>query len=188
MAFFDDLEKKLTKAGQSAVQKTKDFTEVNRIKGFITEEEKKIEAEYRNIGKLYFELHATTPEEALAEAVNNIRESAQKIIDYRTQMQEIRGVLRCEKCGAEIANNVAFCSSCGAPAPKPEPKEEPSKAFACKQCGSALEESARFCVNCGTPVVKEEPLNEPSVPTCTYCGKQVDPNARFCTSCGKERA
>ena len=43
MAFFDDLGKKISQAGQNAVQKTKEMTDIARINGMISDEEKKAE-------------------------------------------------------------------------------------------------------------------------------------------------
>lgn len=49
----------------------------------------------------------------------------------------------CEKCGAEIENNAAFCSNCGA---KVNSKRK------CSKCGAELDEDALFCAECGTRV------------------------------------
>lgn len=52
MAFFDDLGKKLSQAGQTAVQKTKEITDIARINGLISDEEKKVNNNYYQIGKI----------------------------------------------------------------------------------------------------------------------------------------
>lgn len=148
MAFFDDLGKKISQAGQTAVQKTKDFGEITKINSVISDEEKNIERAYRELGKLYFEHHATDPEEAFAPLVKNIRSSAQKIIDCRNQIKDLRGVVCCEKCGAEIPNNVSFCSACGAPAPKIAVPEQPK----CPKCGAIASADTVFCTSCGTKI------------------------------------
>jgi RNA polymerase subunit RPABC4/transcription elongation factor Spt4 len=64
--------------------------------------------------------------------------------------------MKCTKCGAELADDAKFCSSCGAPVTSAEP--EPSQPApqqpappqpACPQCGSALSPGQEFCSNCG---------------------------------------
>ena len=57
MAFFDDLGKKLSQAGQSAVQKTKEVADIARLNSAIYDEEKRIDSNYLEIGKLYVALH-----------------------------------------------------------------------------------------------------------------------------------
>ena len=49
MAFFEDLGKKLSGVGQSAVQKTQNATDSIRLNNQINEEERKINAAYLNI-------------------------------------------------------------------------------------------------------------------------------------------
>jgi DNA-directed RNA polymerase subunit RPC12/RpoP len=66
--------------------------------------------------------------------------------------------MKCSTCGAEIADDAKFCSSCGAPvtSAEPEPSQpappEPEPAPpqpTCPQCGSALSPGQEFCGNCG---------------------------------------
>lgn len=52
--------------------------------------------------------------------------------------------LTCNKCGSRINGN--FCTSCGAPAPKPALT---STCF-CSNCGAKV--SGKFCSSCGTPL------------------------------------
>ncbi len=117
MAFFDELGKKISQAGQSAVQKGKEIADIARINSSISDEERKIDDSYREIGKLYFSLHGENPDVDFAALVAGIQESGNKITEYRQQIKDIKGVVCCEKCGAEVSSNAAFCSSCGAPMP-----------------------------------------------------------------------
>lgn len=150
MAFFDDLGKKLSQVGQMAAQKTKEMTDSARIKGLISDEEKNLTNYYLQIGQLYVNTHFNDYEDAFAELMTGITECASKIRDYRQQLQVIKGIVTCEKCGAEIPNSVAFCSACGAPAPKqPEPVAPVDNTPKCPGCGSAITKDAAFCPFCG---------------------------------------
>ena len=130
MAFFDDLGKKISQAGQTAVQKTKEIADITKINSLIADETKKINENHREIGKLYVSLHGADKESAFAELIAAVRASEAKIAEYRQQLNDIKGVVRCEKCGAEVSANAAFCSSCGAPMPvvKPVEAQEPEEA------------------------------------------------------------
>lgn len=124
MSFFDDLGKKLSQAGQSAAQKTKEIAETAKLNSQISDEEKKINDYYLQIGKLYVSLHDENHEADFDTLISNLHESENKVKECKQQIKDIKGVAVCEKCGAEIANGSAFCSVCGAPMPVVTPAEE----------------------------------------------------------------
>ncbi len=203
MAFFDDLGKKLSQAGQTAVQKTKEMTDIARINGAISDEEKKVNNNYFQIGKLYVAMHTTDYENDFAGMIAAIKESETKIRDYRQQIQDIKGVVRCEKCGAEVANNVAFCSSCGSPMPKQPSVVADENAVKCTGCGAMVSKDMRFCTSCGKPMAdilqagnnaapasvekaeeKVDTAVEVQANKCPNCGANVESGLAFCTECG----
>ena len=156
MAFFDDLGKKLSQAGQSVAQKTKDFSEVNKLNGTISAEEKKINNTYLQLGREYYLKHAEDSEACFEQLVLAIKESEQKIEMLHQQIMEIKKVARCEKCGAEIANNASFCSSCGAAAAVKTPVAAEDSAV-CSACGQTVKAGTKFCTYCGASMTTSAP-------------------------------
>ncbi len=157
MAFFDDFGKKISQASQSTLQKTKDMADVAKINMQISDEEKKMNDTYLQIGKLYMELHASDGEEAFKEMVQTIVDAQNKIKEFKGQIQEIKGVVRCEKCGAEVPKGAAFCSACGEKMPElvqeaAAQEAEPVVEKKCANCGAVLGSGALFCSECGTKV------------------------------------
>lgn len=152
MALFDGLSRKASEVSAKAVQKTKEFSEATRINALISEEEKKINNNYYQIGKLYFSLHISDSEPAFSGMVDSIIASEKKISDYRIQVQEIRGIQKCEKCGAEVMKGVAFCGACGTPVPKAE-VALPDGYIKCDGCGKLVQKGMRFCTVCGKTIV-----------------------------------
>ena len=73
MAFFDQLGQKLTQTSQDAVKKTKDMAEAVRLNSAVADEGKKIEAAYREIGRLYYERFADACDPALQAPVEEVR-------------------------------------------------------------------------------------------------------------------
>lgn len=102
MGFFDGLGKKVVDAGQ----KTKGMSDVVCINYLIAQEENKINNMYYKIGKLYASIHSNDCEEEFLEMINTIAELEQNIWNYRDQIQNIKGVQCCEKCGADIPKGV----------------------------------------------------------------------------------
>lgn len=158
MAFFDDLGKKISQAGQTAVQKTKEMADIAKLNSSISDEERKIENSYREIGKLYVALHDEEHEAAFAELISGVHDAEKKIAEFKQQIKDIKGVVCCEKCGAEVANNAAFCSACGAPMPVVKPVE--TEGPKCGKCGAVLTPGTKFCTSCGNPVEQPEEASE----------------------------
>ena len=178
MAFFEDLGKKISKMGQTTVQKTKEFADIAKLNSSISEEERKLKETYLQIGKQYVELYGEKEESDFSELILSIRAGQEKISEYQAEIEKIRGVMRCEQCGAEIAYNSGFCSNCGS---KIEMKQElimeavdisadegaeteesmegtvveegaVEEKTLCKNCQAVLPEGAAFCAECGTKV------------------------------------
>lgn len=163
MAFFDQLGQKLTQTSQDAVKKTKDMAEVVRLNNAISEETKKIEAAYREIGKLYYEHCADQNDPVFQTAVAEAQRAETSIREMRDAICRLKGVQACVKCGAELTAGSLFCPNCGAKQPEaPAPSAaEPVQASTavCPNCGTEMPSGMSFCTNCGTKLTS--PTVEP---------------------------
>lgn len=193
MAFFENLSKTVTGVGQKTIAKTKELADTSRLNSMISEEEKVITNQYFQIGKLYVSIHKDDFEDDFAGMIGAIAEAEAKIRDYKKQIQDIKGVQRCEKCGAEVPNGAAFCSSCGASMPKMQPPIS-ADYIKCGNCGTAVKRSMRFCTSCGKPMEEVNdasavPVTEQTVvveqdKVCPNCGAKVEDGLAFCAECG----
>lgn len=199
MAFFENLGKKASETTAKVMQKTQEMTEISRINGLISEEEKKLSGAYYQIGKLYVSVHGSDNEPDFAGMVDTVLESEKKILEYKKQIQDIKGIQRCSHCGAEIPKGVAFCSSCGAPVPNAE-NIVPDDSVRCENCGAMVKRGMRFCTSCGKPMNLSSASATPDVTpsaestsseestsgekTCPKCGAVIATDASFCTECG----
>ncbi len=154
MAFFDDLGKLITDAGQSAVQKTKDMTDVAKLNSMITNEQNRINSCYFEIGKLYVALHANDFESDFAVVVNALKDSEQKVRELTQQIQDIKGIVKCERCGNEVPNTLVYCSYCGNPIPRRQGFNDYSNMnlIRCSGCGNMTDKTLRFCTYCAKPM------------------------------------
>ena len=158
MAFFDQLGQKLTQTSQDAVKKTKDMAEAGRLNSAVADEGKKIEAAYREIGRLYYERFADACDPALQAPVEEVRRAEAAIREMKDAIFRLKGVQICPACGAELPAGGAFCNSCGAKLPEPPKPVSPS----CPACGAPVEPDTVFCTNCGVKLPEPVPAPEPA--------------------------
>ncbi len=184
MAFFGNLGSKIAQTGQNAAQKAKKLTEIAGLNGTVNEEEKKIHALYSQIGKLYATLHHEEYEAEFEEMMIALKESENKIAECRERIQDLKGFLKCEKCGATVPGTAAFCNACGNPMPKKQAEAAEPSGIKCPQCSVIVQKGMRFCTSCGASL--EEGAVETSEPTklCPNCGVALEDDAAFCTECG----
>ena len=185
MAFFDEIGKKISQTGQDVVQKTKDTAEVLRLNNAISDEEKRIQSLYTEIGKRYAELHAEDCEEALKEWVEGIKSANAAIAAHNEQIKRLKGIIPCPTCGADLPEGATFCTQCGTRIAPVTPPPAPANAGSCcVNCGQALTPGAVFCTACGTKAAAPAPAPAPAGKICPNCGNAVAPNMAFCTQCG----
>lgn len=159
MAFWDNFEKKATDATANVVSKVKGVSDITRLNSMVSEEENRIREIYFKIGQTYVALHGRDNEAGFADLLNELKASQLKIEQCKQEIMDIRGVQKCERCGAEVAAGAAFCMTCGAQILKIQPKPAVNSGRRCKKCGATVAPNARFCTSCGTPYVEEAPVN-----------------------------
>ncbi len=209
MAFFDDISKKLSQAGQ----KSKDHSEVSRLSNQIANEERNVNNAYCQIGKLYLSMHPNDYEDDFTNMITYITEAEGRISEYQEQIKQIRGIVKCPVCNGDVMSGAAFCNFCGNPMPKSTVNEFSVK---CSNCGEFVDKNMRFCTSCGKPMVFAsgnpvvQPQNvenqQPAEPTadapvqeiaenpqpvqnkkCSSCGIDLDNDAVFCPICGTKQ-
>ncbi len=192
MAFFDEIGKKVSQAGQGAAQSAKNFAAITKLNGMVSDEEKKIDNLYYQMGKAYFEAHYEAPEEPLSGFVSAIINSLSLVEQYKEQIKEIKGVSNCPNCGAEVPYTSAFCNACGTRMPVRQTSQaQPANTIQCGNCGAFVPLGYKFCTTCGSvmnaaPAPAESPMPETGMKTCPNCGKELEEGAMFCTGCGHQ--
>ena len=182
MAFFDEIGKKLSQTGQMAVQKTREMADVAKLNSNISDEEKKINNAYYQIGQMYVDLHNDDFEPDFEVLITQLKESQNNVENLKKQIQDIKGVKRCTTCGAEIPNNSTFCSSCGS-AVTQQKSVDAANLIKCTNCGKMIEKGMKFCTFCGNEIVYQ-PIQDNEM-RCLSCGAVLDDGVAFCTNCGK---
>ncbi|MCL2372490.1 MAG: zinc ribbon domain-containing protein [Defluviitaleaceae bacterium] len=182
MAFFDDLKSKAREAAHVAAEKTRIMMETSKLNGQIDAEKKKINQNTTKIGEICLESFPNVQADSFANLVEEIKASHEKIADYSKQINKLKGIVKCEKCGTEVVNyDKPNCSNCGAALDIDLPAR-PAGGVACQGCGTSLGAGAAFCTNCG---MKVEAAPEPiAVRACSNCATPAAEGVQFCTNCG----
>ena len=194
MSFFDNIGSKASAAGQAAAEKARNFAEVTRLGGVVSDHEKRISRLYFEIGQSYYERHKDDPEAEELERIAAITDTNEKIAVCRNQIKTLKGVEKCPNCGADVQNGSQFCNKCGTRMPPASMKTAPKAGLTCPTCGTELESNAAFCFNCGTklaPTPAPAPAPAPAEPaveelkrSCPNCGTELESDAAFCFNCG----
>ena len=192
MSFFDNIGSKASAAGQAAAEKARNFAEVNRLNGVISDHEKRISRLYFEIGQSYYMRHKDDPESEELERIAAITDTNEKIAVCREQIKTLKGVEKCPNCGADVQNGSQFCNNCGTRIPPASMKTAPKTGLTCPTCGTELESNAAFCFNCGTKLAPTpapapapaEPAVEELKRSCPNCGTELESDAAFCFNCG----
>lgn len=156
MALLEQLGKKLTTAGQGVAQQTKNFTEITRLNGLVTDKEKRMTQLFADLGKAYYEQHKNDAEVEEAALVEELRALSDEIAQYREDIKQIKGVTKCAKCGSDIPLDAMFCPTCGEKVEAEPEREMPlADAILCPQCRREVTEGDLFCNYCGAKVREE---------------------------------
>ena len=195
MAFFDNFTKKVTEATQSVAQKGKDFAETAKLSQALSEEEKRLEEHYKVIGKLFVETIGDKVEGEFAIYVANVRATEAKIAELKEQIKQLKGIINCVRCGAELSPNADFCNNCGERVPKPEPVQQPVYAQPVQQ--PIYAQQPVYTQPAQQPVYAQPVYEQPAQPeqpsaqpmadsgVCPKCGAKLMPGAMFCDTCGE---
>lgn len=153
MAFFEQIGKRLTDAGQNVAQQTKDLAEVAKLNAAISDCEKKISQTLLQIGQSYYERHKSDGTAEEAEKIAQINTLYAGILANREKIKQIKGVVKCENCGADVPLNATFCNACGAKVNRTEAaRENAEEGRVCPNCHAAVEKGNAFCRRCGTKI------------------------------------
>lgn len=186
MSFFDSIGSKASAAGQAAAEKARNFAEIGRLNGVVSDHEKNISRLYFEIGQSYYERHKNDPDAEELERIAAITDTTEKIAVCREQIKTLKGIEKCPNCGADVAIGSLFCNSCGTKMPPASVKTAPKSAgLSCPTCGAPVAEGNLFCNSCGT---KLTPAAAPAAPvqgkSCPICGTALASDAAFCFNCG----
>lgn len=164
-SFFENLGRKITSAGQGVAQQTKNFAEVTKLNGAISDREKKMNALFMEIGRIYYAQHKEDMDCDQQQKVAQIRDMEAEIAQLQEQIKQVRGYTKCAVCGNDVPNGAKFCNACGSLVEEPVYNQPSMKV--CPSCGAQIAEDCLFCTSCGYRMTQPEP-QQPVQPEVQY--------------------
>ena len=149
MSFFDRVRKNAVVFGRRSREKFQSFTETTRLRSLLAGEEKYYKKLCTEIGDQYVRLHKEDYSPDFQELMTLANESRNRAEGYRSQIHSLRKVRVCPNCGAEIPQDYAFCTYCGAQLPAVE-LPVPKGYVKCPGCQAVIPDTVAFCNFCGT--------------------------------------
>lgn len=90
--FVNKIGETISAKGREVSDKAKDIAEVVRLKGQIKTCEDIVKKNYMEIGRRYYELHASNPEEHYAEQCVAINNAQDNIAECERKIKEVKGI------------------------------------------------------------------------------------------------
>ena len=153
MAFFEQLGKKLTDAGQNVAQQTKNLSEIARLNTVVAEKEKSISQMYMTIGRIYYEQHKADEQAEALEQITAINAMLDEIAEHKDTIKKLKGIMQCPACGGDVASDAVFCNHCGTRIAVAEAEPAAPETQVCPNCQAPVGPENRFCNSCGYKLV-----------------------------------
>lgn len=200
MAFFEQIGRRITDAGQEVAQQTKNLTDTTRLNAKISDNKKKMSQLLFDMGQDYYKKHRkdTTCEEQ--EYIDRVNELFSEILRCQDEIEAIKNADICKVCGSRIEKGSSFCISCGTRLDSNELEESTfsstSNVITCPICGAVVDVDSTFCTSCGSRLGGDEEMYEYgmgdetsegtqySPRVCPVCGTEAEDEDMFCLNCG----
>lgn len=155
MDFFEQIGRKITNAGQNVAQQTKNFADISQVNSIISENQKKISQSLLELGEMYYGSHKDDSSAEFYEIITEINKLYFEIEQKQEKIKQIKGVVKCPQCGADVVPNAAFCNVCGSKIKREtaEAAKDESQIY-CPVCQAVVDPADSFCNHCGTKLKK----------------------------------
>lgn len=115
--FFTDFGETISKAAKDLGNRADSFVETQKIRAKILSEQKMIEKDFTDLGKMIYKKYVDGEplDETMAEVCEDVTQRKIAIATHRETIAKMNGETICAACGASAPADAAFCMQCGAP-------------------------------------------------------------------------
>lgn len=128
MGILDDIIDKGKTVVSAAGKKTDIAVRFSKLKVKETQLNGDIKIKNEKLGAIIYDMVKTNVKESEAfdELIAAIDEDYTKLAEVQVQLDELKNVVTCTKCGAKTKNDNAYCPKCGEKLPEKKVEEEPA--------------------------------------------------------------
>lgn len=143
--FWEEIKKNAKEAADITVKKTSEMTAIAKATVAIKNEEGKLSACYKEIGRLFYtaERDGVDHTDEIATFIMQADKIKAAIAGYQKEIAALKKVSICDACGSEVPADAQFCPSCGTKIVKPAPAKEEEPCPCC--CCNTESDSACTC-------------------------------------------
>ena len=125
MSFLDDILDKGKTVVSSASKKTDTAVRFSKLKVKESQLNGDIKAKNEKLGAVIYDMSKTGVKESeeFDALLAQIDEDYAKLAEIEAQLDELKNVVTCPKCGAKTKNDNAYCPKCGAKLPEKKVEE-----------------------------------------------------------------
>ncbi len=126
MGFFDELLSTTKTVASTAGKKTDEAVKISKLKVKKAQINSDIKTKYEKLGTMVYQMAKADEKdgEAFDAAIADIDASCEALVAIDKQIDDLTGVITCEKCGAKTKDDNSYCPKCGAKLPVVEVKAE----------------------------------------------------------------
>ena len=121
---FESISNKVKQLSKTTVDEVQKLNEIRQLKSKVSDAQKQIDKIYLEIGKKIYDQYKEAPMAGMESEIVSITEKFDEIEDLKQQICDVKGVVPCPCCGAEVGAKEKFCSNCGNKMPEVEEEEE----------------------------------------------------------------
>lgn len=128
MSFLDDILEKGKTVVSSASKKTDTAVRFSKLKVKESQLNADIKAKNEKLGAVIYDMSKTGVKESeeFDALLAQIDEDYAKLAEVEAQLDELKNVVTCPKCGAKTKNDNAYCPKCGEKLPEKKVEEAPA--------------------------------------------------------------
>lgn len=184
---FVNIEEIIEQAKINGSENTEENTAIEQEIGLLNKNISEYEGQISNlflvIGKTYYNLYKDDSEGF--PQVIEVTSLYNKIEETKKRIDELKGIVKCPNCDAEVDKDARFCCNCGHKIITIIDNEH------CSGCGAAINLDSIYCSNCGMKVERESNIVDDShfelekqEKRCRSCNTILADDDMFCPECG----
>ncbi|MDR3311153.1 MAG: zinc ribbon domain-containing protein [Oscillospiraceae bacterium] len=138
---------KVKDTAEVTAQKVKDTTDTMKFESAIKAEDARITQIFVELGRKYSAKYAESFDPDFQESFAALAQAREKTEQLKHQVSDLKRVVKCANCGADIPSATLFCPTCGAKNEYQSYADANTKK--CPSCGANMALDAVFCTSCG---------------------------------------